>query len=148
SPSPQITVFSKGSQDVVRPLHQHGPQIRVSFFTDVHLRLALSGVPAPRAQPEKTADVATLWEPLRIFQGQDIRQRDLRSYPLHLFDQRDLRVALPAIFSIRTSYSLVRSFNDSISLSSGSMTSRNSTLNSAASSRLTCCVPHLGSRWP
>jgi hypothetical protein len=26
----------------VRPLHQHRPQIGVSFFTDMHLRLALS----------------------------------------------------------------------------------------------------------
>src|ERR1700757_5538206 len=85
-PSPQITVFSKGSQDVVRSLHQHGSQITVSFFADAHLRLALTGVPAPGAQTKKTADLATLWEPLRIFQGQDIRQRDLRSYPLHLFE--------------------------------------------------------------
>src|SRR2546429_3240399 len=36
SPSPQITVFSKGSQDVVRPLHQHGPQIRISFRSEEH----------------------------------------------------------------------------------------------------------------
>src|ERR1700680_3877259 len=41
-----------------------------------------------------------------------------------------------AIFSIRSSYSLMRSFSDSISLSNGSRTSRNSMLNAAASSRL------------
>jgi hypothetical protein len=35
---------------------------------------------------------------MRIFQGQGIRQRDLRSYPLHLFEQLDLRVALPGNF--------------------------------------------------
>ncbi len=35
---------------------------------------------------------------MRIIQGQDIRQRDLRSYPLHLFEQLDLRVALPGDF--------------------------------------------------
>src|SRR6267378_6351300 len=51
-----------------------------------------------------------------------------------------------AIFSIRSSYSLMRSFSDSISLSNGSRTSRNSALNPAPSPRLTCCVPHLGSR--
>jgi hypothetical protein len=59
----------------------------------MRLWLALTGVPAPGAQPEKTADFATLYEPMRIFQGQDIRQRDLRSYPLHLFEQLDLWVA-------------------------------------------------------
>src|SRR6266436_8109606 len=42
------------AQNVVRPLHQHRPQIRISFLTDMHLRLALSGVPAPRSSPEKT----------------------------------------------------------------------------------------------
>src|SRR5260370_7272999 len=31
---------------------------------------------------------------MRIIQGQDIRQSNLCSYPLHLFEQRDLRVAL------------------------------------------------------
>ncbi|OLB29628.1 MAG: hypothetical protein AUH01_04330 [Acidobacteria bacterium 13_2_20CM_56_17] len=69
---------------------------RVAWW--IRLRLALSGVPAPRAQPEKTADLATLREPMRIFQGQDIRQRDLCPYPLHLFEQRDLRVALRGDF--------------------------------------------------
>jgi hypothetical protein len=48
SPSPQITILPKGSQNIVCPLHQHRSQIAVSFFTDVHLRLALSGVSAPR----------------------------------------------------------------------------------------------------
>jgi pimeloyl-ACP methyl ester carboxylesterase len=38
-----------------------------------------------------------------------------------------------AIFSIRTSYSWMRSFSDSISLSSGSRTSRNSACNPAPS---------------
>src|SRR5208283_3683266 len=86
APSPQITVLSKGSQDVVRPLHQHGSQVTVSFFTDVHLRLALTRVPARRAQPQKTADLATLREPMRVVQRQHVRQPDLRSYSLHLFE--------------------------------------------------------------
>src|SRR6266852_7173106 len=53
-----------------------------------------------------------------------------------------------AIFSIRPSYSLMGSFSDSISLSSGSRSSRNSALTPSASFSLTCCVPHLGSRSP
>src|SRR5271169_2067427 len=53
--------------------------------------MARTGVPAPRAQPQKTADLATLREPMRIVQGQDIGQSDLRSYSLHLFEQFDNR---------------------------------------------------------
>src|SRR6202158_2042763 len=49
SPSPQITVFSKRSQNVVRSLHHHGSQIPVSFFADALLRLALPGVPPARS---------------------------------------------------------------------------------------------------
>src|ERR1700733_1054844 len=41
SPSPQIAVFSKRSQNVVRSLHQHRAQIPVSFFADPLLRFAL-----------------------------------------------------------------------------------------------------------
>src|SRR6266404_9531091 len=49
SPSPQITVFSKRSQNVVRSLHHHGAQIPVSFFADALLGFALPGVPAARS---------------------------------------------------------------------------------------------------
>src|ERR1700733_6436315 len=49
SPSPQITVFSKGSQYVVRSLNHHRAQIPVSFFADAFLRFALPGVPAARS---------------------------------------------------------------------------------------------------
>jgi hypothetical protein len=42
-PSPQITIFSKRSQNVVRALHQHRSQIPVSFFADVLLWFATLG---------------------------------------------------------------------------------------------------------
>src|SRR5271155_1430388 len=48
SPSPQITVFSKGPQNVMGALHHHGSQIAVSFFTDSLLWFTLPGVPASR----------------------------------------------------------------------------------------------------
>jgi hypothetical protein len=48
SPSPQITVFPKWSQNVVGSLHHHGAQIPVSFFADALLWFALPGVPAAR----------------------------------------------------------------------------------------------------
>src|SRR5271156_1093409 len=48
APSPQITVFSKWPQNVMRPLHHHRSQIPVSFFADVLLWFALPGVPASR----------------------------------------------------------------------------------------------------
>src|SRR6266581_2905143 len=91
-PSPQITVFSKRPQNVVRPLHHHRSQIPVSFFADFLLWFALPGVPAARSQPQKTTDLATPRESIRVFDREDIRQSDLRSYTLHLFEQFHLRV--------------------------------------------------------
>jgi len=41
-PAPEITVDAKWSQNMLRSLHQQRPQIRISLFTDVQLRLALS----------------------------------------------------------------------------------------------------------
>src|ERR1700686_4456359 len=49
SPSPQITVFAKRSQNVVRSLHHHRAQIPVSFFADALLGFALPRVPAARS---------------------------------------------------------------------------------------------------
>src|SRR6267378_2963771 len=48
SPSPQITVFSKRSQNVVCSLHHHRSQIPVSFLADFLLWFALTGVPPAR----------------------------------------------------------------------------------------------------
>src|SRR5882724_2013231 len=67
-------------------------QIPVSFFADFLLRLALSGVPPARLQPQKTTYLATLQKPVGVFYLQDIRQRDLRSYTLHLLQQGHFRV--------------------------------------------------------
>src|SRR5437879_4408635 len=64
SPSPQITVFSKRPQNVVRSLHHHRSQIPVSCFTDFLLRLALPGVPPARFQSQKTTYLATLQKPV------------------------------------------------------------------------------------
>src|SRR6266481_2154985 len=49
SPSPQITVFSKRSQNVVRSLHHHRAQVPVSFFADALLWFTLPRVPAARS---------------------------------------------------------------------------------------------------
>src|ERR1700730_5054368 len=92
SPSAQITVCSKRPQNVMRSLHHHGSQIPVSFFADALLWLALTGVPPPRSQPQKTTDLATLHKPVWVFYRQHIGQRDLRSYTLHLLEQGHFRV--------------------------------------------------------
>src|SRR3984893_7208903 len=92
SPSPQITVFSKRSQNVMRSLHHHRAEIPVSFFADFLLWFALPGVPAARSQPQKTTYLATFWESMRVLDRQDIGQRDLRSYTLHLLEQGHFRV--------------------------------------------------------
>jgi hypothetical protein len=92
SPSPQITVFSKRPQNVMRALHHHRSQIPVSLFADALLWFALPGVPPARSQSQKTTDRATLQKPVRVFYRQDIGQRDLRSYTLHLLQQGHFRV--------------------------------------------------------
>src|SRR5215469_2710346 len=98
SPAPQITVFPKGSQNVVRSLDQQRPQIPISLLGDVHLWLTLPRVPPPRLQTHKASHVATLFEAMWIFDGQDIPQCNQVSDTLHLFEQLRLRVLLPGHF--------------------------------------------------
>src|ERR1700730_13351271 len=92
SPSPQITVFSTRCQNVMGSLHHHPAQMPVSFFADALLWFALPGVPPARFQSQKTTYLATLQKPMWVFYRQDIRQRDLRSYTLHLLEQGHFRV--------------------------------------------------------
>src|SRR5882724_9402882 len=47
-PAPQIAVYAKRSQDVVRSLYQQGSQIRIALLADVQLRFALPRVAPPR----------------------------------------------------------------------------------------------------
>jgi hypothetical protein len=78
----------------VRPLDQQGPQIPVSLFGDVHLWLTLPGVPPSRLQPQKTSHVATLFEAMGVFDGQEISQCNQASDALHLLQQLDFRVRI------------------------------------------------------
>ena len=42
TPAPEITVFAKWTENIVRSLHHQRSQICVTFFADVQLRLALA----------------------------------------------------------------------------------------------------------
>jgi hypothetical protein len=59
----------------VRSLHQQASQIRISLFTDMHLRRALSRVPPPRLQPKIAAHIAALAKTLHVFQCQQVVSR-------------------------------------------------------------------------
>jgi hypothetical protein len=48
SPASQVAIGTERSQDVLCSLHQQRPQIRIAFFADVQLRLALPGVSSSR----------------------------------------------------------------------------------------------------
>jgi hypothetical protein len=48
TPAAQITVDPKGTENVVRSLHQQAPHVAVAFFADVQLRLTLAGVSTSR----------------------------------------------------------------------------------------------------
>jgi hypothetical protein len=69
-------VFER-SQNVVGAFHQQRSKIGIAFPADVQLRLALSGVPAPRLQPCIATQVATLPKSLRISRNQHVGQHDL-----------------------------------------------------------------------
>src|ERR1700693_4365925 len=45
SPPPQVAIFPKRAQDIVRALYHQRPQVAVSFLADVELRLAVARVP-------------------------------------------------------------------------------------------------------
>src|SRR5512141_1428450 len=60
APAPEITVDAKWSQDVLCSLHQQRSQIRITLFADVHLRLALTRVPASWLQSQIASHVAAL----------------------------------------------------------------------------------------
>src|SRR4029453_18520562 len=80
SPSPQITVFSKRPQNVMRSLHHHRSQIPVSCSADTLLRFAHTGVPPARFQPQKTTYLATLQKPVWVFYRQDIQVPGSQEY--------------------------------------------------------------------
>src|SRR5207248_9015784 len=84
APAPQITVHSEWSQNVLCSLHQQRAQVWIAFLADMHLRLAPPGVPPSRLQSQIAAHVAALANTMRIFQGQQKRQRDQRAYSLNL----------------------------------------------------------------
>src|SRR6476661_4143945 len=94
TPAPKVPVRTERTQDVLRPLHQQGAQIRVAFLADVHLRFALAGVSSPGLQPQIATHVAALSETMRIFQPQQERQRDQRAYALDLLQQSYSRITL------------------------------------------------------
>jgi len=94
SPPPQVAIFPKRAQDIVRALHHHRSQVAVSFLADVELRLAVAGVPPPWTQPYITAQVPALPESMRIVHRQHVRQRDQRSDTIDLLQLGYLRVVL------------------------------------------------------
>ena len=94
SPTSEITVDAKWSQDVLRSLHQQRSQIGIAFFADMQLRLAPPRVAPSRLQAQITTHVPTFTKAMRIFQRQQERQRDQRAYALDLLQQRHLRITL------------------------------------------------------
>ena len=91
-PAPQITVFSKGAQNVVSALHQQGSEVSVSFFADVQLWLTHTRVSASGTQPHKAPRIPASAKSVRVVQSQNVGQRDECPYSLHLFEQSDMRI--------------------------------------------------------
>ena len=77
---------------MLRSLHQQRSQIGIAFFGDMHLRIALTRLPASRLQSQIAAHVAALAETMRVFHRQQERQRDQRAHALDLLQQLHLRI--------------------------------------------------------
>ena len=86
-PASEIAVHTKRSQNVLCSLHQQSSHVRVPFFADMHLGLALAGVSASRLQSQIAAHFAALAEAMRIFQRQQEGQRDQCAHALDLLQR-------------------------------------------------------------
>ena len=75
TPSPQIAVFSKRSDDVVCTVHQQSPQSFIAGLRDSQLRILLSRLPLLRPQTHITAHVPASFKPKRVANRQPERQR-------------------------------------------------------------------------
>jgi hypothetical protein len=91
-PASEITVLSKGSENVVRTLHHQRPKVTVSFLADVQFWFALTGVPTPGTQPEKTSCIPAAAKSVWIIQGQNVRQCDQYPHTFHLLQQGNFGV--------------------------------------------------------
>jgi hypothetical protein len=65
-----------------------------NLVADVHLRLTLAGVPAPRLQTHIAAHVATLRETMRVLQREQKRQCNQCAHALDLLPQLYLWITL------------------------------------------------------
>src|ERR1051325_2127496 len=77
-PASEIAVHTERSQDMLCSLHQQRPQIRISLFADMQLRLALSRVSASWLQSQIATHVTALAEAVRIFHRQQERRSEER----------------------------------------------------------------------
>jgi hypothetical protein len=68
----------------MRCLHQITPQQTISGFADPQFRLAVSALPLLGLDSQKRSYVPAVLESLRVFNGQDIGQRDQRPYSVYL----------------------------------------------------------------
>src|SRR5271163_573764 len=92
SPSPQVTISSEWSENMMSTLNEQRTKIRIAFLRDVQLRLRASRVAACRLQAIVAARIAALGKAVRIFESQDVSQRYERAHAMNLSQQRNFRV--------------------------------------------------------
>src|SRR5437879_13893477 len=63
----------------MRSLHQQRAQIQIAFLADVHLRFALSRVAPSWLQSQIAAHIAALAKTVRVFQRQQVGERNQRA---------------------------------------------------------------------
>src|SRR5579864_3786829 len=95
APSLQIRIRSPAADDVVRSLHQHRPQVRVTLLGDSQLRLALPRIAATRSQSHIATDIPALLESTLIFDCEYECQSDQRPDSGDLLQECRFRIILP-----------------------------------------------------
>ena len=88
----------------MRSLHQQPPQQLIRCLADPQFRLTIPAVPLLARHSQVRSHVPAMREPLRIFDGQNVSQRDQRSYAVDLPQQLHLRVPFPDLFDILLIY--------------------------------------------
>src|SRR5262245_16966988 len=90
----QIAVRTEAAQDPVCSLDQQASQAWIASLADAQLWVAVAGSVATRTQAEPRTDLTAACEPLRILDGQHVRDRGHRADAIHLLQVLHLGVVL------------------------------------------------------
>src|SRR6185437_11417590 len=78
APAPEIGIWPKTAQKIMRTLNQQVSELRVAGLADAELQVGLARLPALGYEAEESTDVTGFSKPVRISDGQHKLQRGHR----------------------------------------------------------------------